>query len=237
MALPQINSFPWYDIIIPSTNKKVRYRPYNVGEQKTLLIAFESEDSDNIAKAILDIVIGCLEGRVDKNKLTTFDVEYMFLQIRSKSVGEKSTILLSCSSCQHQNEVVVNVEDIKIDKNKLPRNKIKLNEDYTVELKFPSYLEVLENKDSIQKETVSEILFELIVQSLDKLHTPDELISFKDETREEIEKFVNNLETSHYEKLLTFVNSLPRLEQDIEYICESCQTENKYKLQGLYDFF
>lgn len=237
MALPIINNFPWYDIVIPSTKKKVRFRPYNVGEQKTLLISFESEDTDNIAKSLLDIVINCIEEDLDRTKLTTFDVEYLFLQIRSKSVGEKSTILFKCTSCDHDNEVNVNIDDIKIDAKKMPNKKVRLNKDFTIEMKFPTYIDVLENKNNKKRETVSEILYDLVLQSLDKLHTEDELISFSDEPIEEIETFINNLAPEQYEKLLNFVNNLPRLEQEVEYKCENCGTENKYKLQGLYDFF
>lgn len=237
MALPRINTFPWYDNIIPSTQQQIRFRPYNVGEQKTLLIAFESEDTNNIAKALLDIVLNCIEGDLDKTKLTTFDVEYLFLQIRSKSVGEKSTIMFKCTSCDHDNEVSINVENIKIDVKKIPNKKIMLSENFTIEMKFPTYIDVLENKNNKKRETVSEILYDLVLQSLDKLHADDELISFKDEPIEEIETFINNLAPDQYEKLLNFVNNLPRLEQEVTYICESCKTENKYTLQGLYDFF
>jgi len=237
MALPQINTFPWYDITIPSTNKTVRYRPYNVGEQKTLLVTFEAGEAGNIAKALLDIVINCVEDNLDRNALTTFDVEYLFLQIRSKSVGESTSVGLTCSECEHTNSVDVTIDQIKIDRDKFPDKMVQINDDYTLELKFPTYIDILNNRDSLAKETVSEMLFEMVLQSLDKLHTPDELIRFKDEPDQEVMNFVNNLTTNQYEKLLEFVNNLPRLKQDVEYECEECNHKNKYTLEGLYDFF
>lgn len=236
MALPKINTFPWYDIVIPSTNKTVRYRPYNVGEQKTLLVAFESGESNNIAKALLDIVVNCVEDKLDRNSLTTFDVEYMFLQIRSKSVGETSNIVLKCPKCEHDNDIQITVDQIKIDQSKFPERNIKISDEYTLELKFPTYLDIL-NDRGMQKETVSEILFEMVVQSLDKLHTPDELIRFKDEPDESVREFVNNLTAQQYEPLLEFVNNLPRLRQEVNYECESCGEKDTYTLEGLYDFF
>lgn len=237
MALPKINTFPWYDITIPSTNQTVRYRPYNVGEQKTLLVTFEAGEASNIAKALLDIVINCVEEDLDKNALTTFDVEYLFLQIRSKSVGETTSIGLRCSECEHQNSVEVTIDQIKIDRDKFPDKMVPINDDYTLELKFPTYIDVLENKEGLSKETISELLYEMVVQSLDKLHTPDELIRFKDEPLQEVLKFVDNLTTEQYEKLLGFVNNLPRLRQDVKYECEECNHKNNYTLEGLYDFF
>lgn len=239
MALPQINTFPWYDITIPSTNKTVRYRPYNVGEQKTLLIAFESGESSNIAKSLLDIVINCIEDNLDRNSLTTFDVEYLFLQIRSKSVGETSNVILTCPSCGQQNGVEITVDKIHIDQSEFPERMIKISEDYTLELKFPTYMDVLNSNGVTQEDSVSELLYRTIMQSLDKLHTPDELIRFKDESVEEITKFIDNLTTGQYSKLMEFVNRLPSLKQDVEYECEGegCNQKNNYTLQGLYDFF
>ena len=237
MALPQINTFPWYDITIPSTNKTVRYRPYNVGEQKTLLISFESGESANIAKSLLDIVINCIEDDLDKAALTTFDVEYLFLQIRSKSVGETSNVVLTCPSCGHQNGVEIIVDKIHVDESEFPERMIKISEDYTLELKFPTYIDVLNGNGVTPNDSVSELLYQTIIQSLDKLHTPDELIRFKNESTEEITKFVDNLTTDQYNKLIEFVNRLPRLKQDVKYECEECEQKNNYTLQGLYDFF
>jgi len=237
MALPQINTFPWYDITIPSTNKTVRYRPYNVGEQKTLLVTFEAGEAGNIAKALLDIVINCVEDNLDRNALTTFDVEYLFLQIRSKSVGETSNVVLTCPGCGQQNGVEVIVDKIHVDQSKFPDRMIEISEDYKLELKFPTYIDVLNGNGVTQDDSVSELLYQTIMQSLDKLHTPDELIRFKDEPVEEIAKFMDNLTTNQYNKLIEFVNRLPRLKQDVEYECEGCDQKNKYTLQGLYDFF
>ena len=235
--LPKINNFPKYDSFIPSTKQQIRFRPYNVGEEKNLLIAYEADNKVNIAKAILDIVIGCVEDDIDKNKLAVFDVEYLFLQIRSKAVGETSTILLSCENCQHNNEVKIKIDDIKIDEKEFPETKIQITDEYQLELKYPVYNDVINNSTAFEADSLSQMLFEFVIRSLDKLYTPDELILFKDVERSEIEEFVNNLTTDQYKKLVGFIENLPQLSQEVDYKCEKCNHENKYNLQGLSDFF
>ena len=123
MALPKINTFPMYSTTVPSTQQQIRFRPFNVGEEKILLIAFESDDRAHIAEAILDTVLDCIEEKLDPDSLTVFDVEYLFLQIRSKAVGETSNIAMACQSCEQQNQVVVKLEEINIDPNSFPEKR------------------------------------------------------------------------------------------------------------------
>ena len=237
MALPKINTFPMYSITIPSIQKQVRFRPYNVGEEKVLLIAFESDDRSQIATAILDIVLNCAEEKLDPNKLTVFDIEYLFLQIRSKAVGENSHMMFTCQHCEGENEVVIPIDKIQIQTDNLPDCMIPINDDYTIEMKFPIYREMTLNSAALQVDNINELVFQLIIMSLHKLHSPDELIDFKDESKEEIEAFVNNLTTKQYEAILEFIGKIPKLSHDIEYNCEHCSEDNKYRLEGLTDFF
>lgn len=237
MMLPKVNTFPKYDSVIPSTQKKVRFRPYNVGEEKILLIAYEADDKVQIAKAILDIVESCVEDDINKNTLSVFDVEYLFLQIRSKAVGETSTVVFTCAECQHDNSIEVKIDSIQIDVDSIPSTKIQITDDYVLELKFPVYKEVIEHSDTLDANSLSELLFQLVLRSLSKLHTPDELIDFKDVDVKEIEEFINNLTTDQYAKLINFIENLPKLSQLVEYDCEECAHHNKYNLQGLSDFF
>ena len=237
MALPKINTFPMYSITIPSTQKQVRFRPYNVGEDKVLLIAFESDDRSQIAMAILDIVLNCAEEPLNPNELTVFDIEYLFLQIRAKAVGEKSHMVFTCPSCEQENEVSIPIDSVHINTDNLPDRMIPINDDYTIEMKFPVYKEMVTNAEALNVDNINELVFQLILMSLDKLHGPEELISFKDESKEEIESFVNNLTTDQYEKILAFISKVPKLSHVVEYKCESCSNDNKYRLEGLTDFF
>lgn len=237
MALPKINTFPMYSTTVPSTQQQIRFRPFNVGEEKILLIAFESDDRSHIAEAILDIVLNCIEEKLDPDSLTVFDVEYLFLQIRSKAVGETSNIAMACQSCEHQNQVIVKLEEINIDVNSFPEKRIKINDEYTIDLKFPGYKQIIDNKETLEVDNINELVFQMLIMCLDKLHTPDELLDFNEEPKEEIEEFINNLSSDQYAKMMEFVQDLPKLSQDVEYKCESCGEENKYTLEGLSDFF
>jgi hypothetical protein len=114
MALPKLNDTPKYDIVIPSTDKKVRYRPYLVKEEKVLMMAMESQDMNAILNAVVDTITACVQEPVEKDKLTIFDVEYMFTQIRAKSVGETSKVGIKCKHCETSNEVGIDVSSIKI---------------------------------------------------------------------------------------------------------------------------
>ena len=237
MMLPTINKFPKYDSVIPSTQQSIRIRPYNVGEEKTLLIAYEGEDTKEIAKAILEIVLSCVEEDIDKRRLTMFDVEYLFLQIRSKAVGETSKVNLNCGNCENIIEVQVNLNEIEILKENFPERKVEITSDYMLDLKFPLYLELIESQEEKVPDSLNQLLFNLVLRSLDKLHTPDELIDFKDVPRSEVIDFISNLTTAQYGKIVNFIENLPQLSQDIEYHCDKCDNNNKYTLQGLSDFF
>jgi len=115
MALPKLNSSPKYEMTIPSSNARVNFRPFLMKEEKTLMIAMESQDPKTIMNSLLDTINACVVDKVNENKLTSFDVEYMFLQIRSKSVGETAKVGVKCSHCEHLNEIDVNLDEIKVD--------------------------------------------------------------------------------------------------------------------------
>lgn len=236
MALPKLNNYPKFNTVIPSTQKSVHFRPYNVGEEKILLLAFESGDSKMAAKAIADIVQQCIDEDIGINHLATFDIEYLFLQIRSKSVGETSTILLRCD-CEHANSIDINVSDININTKEFPDPKIKLNDDMELEMGFPKYFEVIEKEDILSGESYTDILYHLSLMCLKTLYTENDTYLFKDEPEEEVKEFMNSLSTEHYQKILEYVNQLPSLKYDAEFKCESCEKDNKYTLQGLQDFF
>jgi len=233
MPLPQVNEVPRYTATIPSTKQKITYRPFLVKEQKVLLIALESQESDEMYRAITDTIKSCIHEDIDVNKLATFDIEYLFLQIRSRSVGESSPIRVKCSKCEEFNEISVNLDSISIDIDQKSKN-IKLNDNYTLVMKYPSYETVTHADES---NTVAESLYNNIIMCLDVLKTPDEAILFQDEPREEIVKFIDNLTSEQFETLIEFTSHMPALSHDIEFTCNKCGHENKRTLRGLADFF
>lgn len=234
MALPKINNVPKYTLTIPSTKKQVTYRPFLVKEQKVLLIALESQDENQILKATTDMIDACLDDNLNVTKMPTFDVEYIFTQIRSKSVGETSKINLKCSSCKEYTEVEVALDQIKIE---IPakNNEIKLNDSYTVVMKYPSYTDVVKIKS--KRGTITSTMYESVLLSLDKLKTPDEIISFSDEAEKDIDEFLESLTTEQFQQLVKFVDNTPTLKHDVKFTCSNCKHSNKKTLQGLQDFF
>jgi hypothetical protein len=233
MALPKINEVPKYFLEIPSTEKKLAYRPFLTKEQKILLIAMESQNQENILGAITDIIQTCVLEDIDIKQLTTFDVEYLFTQIRSKSVGETSKIGMKCSECEAANEISINLEEIKVNKDNVPSNIIKLNDKYTLKLKYPNYLFTLKTT----ADSFTENMILLIVGCLDALMTEEEHISFKDETEADILDFIDSMTTTQFEEVLTFANGIPKLEHKVEFVCENCQHQNHGTLRGINDFF
>lgn len=238
MALPVINESPKYPLTIPSTQKKVFFRPFLVKEQKTLLMALESQDQKTIVRAISDIIDSCVIDPINSKALATFDVEYMFTQIRCKSVGESSQVNVKCSECSKDNEVSIDLSKIKVDIKKAPPT-IKLTSQFNLKMKYPRYDELLEllPEDPEAKPTLSDILFRLAIVCLDQLLTDDEVINFSEESLEEKTKFLDNLNSEQFKEIMSFVQSLPKLSEDIVFDCSSCGHHNEYKLEGLDDFF
>ena len=235
MALPQINDIPKYNLTIPSTGQEVTFKPFLVKEQKILLIALESGDDKQILRSIIDTVTSCILDKINVEKLATFDLEYIFTQIRSKSAGESTKLNLLCSKCEETTPTVVNLEEITIDidaKDKI----IELTDKFTLVMRYPNYKGVLLNVNG-DDDSVTNAIFEMIVMCLDELRTEEEIIKFDDETRESIDAFVGGLTASQIEFVMNFVDSLPRLEHDITFNCTHCNTVNEIKLQGLQDFF
>ena len=235
MALPQLNDVPKYDLVIPSTGQNVTFRPFLVKEQKVLLLALESGDERQILRAIIDTIKHCLVDDVNVDKLATFDIEYIFTQIRSKSAGETSKVNLRCSSCEQYTESVINLEDISIDVN-LTNKHIVLNDKYTVVMRYPNYQGILLNVES-DDSSFTAALFEMVVMCLDELRTEDEIIKFDDETRESIDSFLEGLTAGQLESMINFVRDLPKLQHSVEFNCDNCQAPNNVTLQGIQDFF
>ncbi len=238
MALPQLkNDVPKYEMTVPSTGEVVKYRPFLVKEQKVLLVAFESKDSKQILNSMLDSISSCVPN-IKLDSLATFDVDYMFTQVRSKSVGETSTILHACQNCNEENEVKVRLDEIKVN---IPENwkkttEIEISKDISVELKFPTYKDIsyLNIDDNASD---AELLMDTVAACMKAVKTEDEYILIKDEPKEEVEKFINSLTNQQLEKITNFASNAPKLSHTQNYECKKCKTENKIELSGLQDFF
>ena len=233
MALPKLNSTPKYEMVIPSQQKKVRFRPYLVKEEKVLLMAFESQDTVQAMKAIIDTILVCVDDKLKKEELTTFDVEYMFTKLRSKSVGERSNLSIECSECKTPNEVSVNIDDIEI-KLDNPSETLELQEDVHVEMGYPSAEVLMNMKEGISS---TEQLIELIVYSIKNIMTEEEQVSAKDVSTKDLRDFVDSMTGDQFKKVSEFVATIPTLTKDVEFDCKKCGTSNKNTLSGFTDFF
>lgn len=234
MALPKINETPKYDMIIPSTQEKVRFRPFLVKEEKVLMMAMESNDTNQMLNSIVDTLDACVENGVAKDKLTTFDVEYMFTKLRAKSVGETSKVGVKCTQCEESNEVDINVEEIAVAVPQLEKM-VELDENITVEMQWPTYSELVKMNPDGGGST--EQVFSVLRASLAAIHTKDERIDLKDESPQDIQGFIESMNREQFEKIQNFVQSMPTLSHDIKFKCEHCEHVNELKLEGMQSFF
>lgn len=234
MALPKLNDTPKYNITIPSTGKKVKFRPYLVKEEKVLLIAMESKDTVAAIEAIVDTITSCIADNINPEKLTTFDVEYLFTQIRAKSSGETTNILMACSDCNVQNEVSIKLDDLKI---KVPKVKTlyKLNDETSIELKYPSY-SILTEYD-MESENTAQKSFEMATSCIDSILYGEERIDSSDCSREELLEFLDSMTTDQFKIITSFVETMPRLSHNVKFKCESCDVDNDHLIEGMQSFF
>ena len=233
MALPQLNDTVQFEMTIPSLKKKVRYRPFLVKEEKNLMIAMESKDNRSIMHTLLKTLKSCVEDDIAASKLCTFDVEYMFLQIRSKSVGETSKVGMKCSECNTSSEVEINIDDINIEVPDIEKT-IQLTDKISVELDWPTYASLSElNLDGTSN---TEELFKIMGQCFKSINTEEERIDIKDVNREEIQEFIESMSASQFTKIKDFIEAMPNLKHDVEFECNHCQHQNKVTVEGLTGF-
>ena len=234
MVLPKLNTSPKYEMVIPSSKQTVRYRPYLVKEEKVLLMAFESNDSSQAMNAIIDTILVCIDENIKRETLTTFDVEYMFTQIRSKSVGETSKVNVKCEECETLNAVTINLAEVELDTPESVDNEIQLTPEVSIELSYPSADSLI----SIDKEaTQAEKILATIVASIDVIKTEEERVSTKDVTKKEVEEFVDGMTGEQFSNLAEYVKDIPTLKENVEFVCENCGHNNSRELVGFTDFF
>ena len=234
MVLPKLNTSPKYEMVIPSSKQTVRYRPYLVKEEKVLLMAFESNDSSQAMNAIIDTILVCIDENIKRETLTTFDVEYMFTQIRSKSVGETSKVNVKCEKCETLNAVTINLAEVELDTPESVDNEIQLTPEVSIELSYPSADSLI----SIDKEaTQAEKILATIVASIDVIKTEEERVSTKDVTKKEVEEFVDGMTGEQFSNLAEYVKNIPTLKENVEFVCENCGHNNSRELVGFTDFF
>ena len=234
MALPKLNAAPKYEVVVPSTGQQVRYRPYLVKEEKILMMAMESQDQKQALAAIVDTIGSCVQEDLNTSDLTTFDVEYLFTQIRSKSVGETAKIAVPCQHCETENEVVVKLDDIKVGNPPGLESKIQITDSIALQMRWPSYNELVDFNQDLNQ---TELTFKMIASCIDSVLTDEEAIKMKDEPEKERMDFIESLSSEQFDKIRVYVEKMPRMEHKVQFECVECKKGNDITLSGISDFF
>jgi len=235
MALPKLDT-PTYKLRVPSTGAEVSYRPYLVKEEKILMMAMESNDTEQMMRAVKDVIRSCTSDSIDVNTLAMFDIEYIFTQLRAKSVGETSTIKVNCKSCDSSNEVDVNLEEVRVDVPESDTHTIPLTDTVGVSLRYPSVDAMLKAQADESKSDVDRV-FDLIVACIDSIYSDDEIFDAKEQSSKELKEFIESLNTQQFNKVREFIETIPSASIDVEFMCMSCSEHNSFEVKGLGNFF
>jgi len=239
MPLPKINT-PTYELELPSTGKKIKYRPFLVKEEKILIMALESEDMTQITNAIIDILTECILTRGVKIKdLSTFDIEYLFLNIRAKSVGETVEVNVTCpDDGETQVEMSIDIDSIKVQKSKEHTNIIKLDDDLSMKLKYPSLDQFVENNFEVN-DNMSDVSKSLnvITSCIDVVYDSEESWNASDFSKKELDEFLDQLNTKQFKLIENFFTTMPKLSHTIAVKNPNTGVESEIVLEGLASFF
>lgn len=234
MALPKLDA-PRYEMKLPSTNKKVVYRPYLVKEEKILMLAMESQDDKQMIRAVKDVITACTDGAVDADSMTMFDMEYMFTQLRSKSVGEKTTVGVSCTSCGTKNDVEIDLANVHVTVPPAKQRKIELTKTVGIVLKYPSIDDVMAAQTSESSDV--DRTFDVIISCIDSIYSGDEIFDAKEQTKKELKEFIESLSAEQFNKIKAFVEDMPSAKVSVSFGCTKCSHHNEFDVKGIANFF
>ena len=238
MPLPKIAT-PTYELELPSTEKTVNYRPFLVKEEKLLVLALESEDTKQITTAIKAVLKSCvLTKGIKVEHLPTFDIEYLFLHIRGKSVGEDIEVNITCPDDEKtQVPITLDLDDIKVQKNDKHNNQIKLDDNLMMELKYPSLDQFIKNNFDFDEKNQMEQSFDLIGTCIDKIYNEEEVWATADCTKKEVKEFLESMNSSQFKEIENFFETMPKLSHTIKVTNPKTKVESEVVLEGLASFF
>jgi len=240
MPLPKINT-PTYELVLPSTGKKIKYRPFLVREEKILIMAMESEDMNQITSAIIQIITDCILAKdIKVESLATFDIEYLFLNIRAKSVGETIEVNITCpDDGETQVEVSINIDDIKVKKTRGHKNIVKLDDNISMKLKYPSLNQFIENNFEINQTNTGDIgqSLSMISSCIEMVYNQEESWEASDCTQKELSEFIEQMNTKQFKQIEKFFTTMPKLSHEIAVKNPETGAESEVLLEGLAAFF
>ena len=239
MPLPKINT-PTYDLTLPSTGKKIKYRPFLVREEKILIMAMESEDMTEITNAIIQILSDCILSKDFKvESLATFDIEYLFLNVRAKSVGETVDVNITCpDDNETQVEMSIDIDSIKVQKTRGHKNIIKLDDELSMKLRYPSLEQFVENNFEVTEGT-SEVgqSLSMITSCVEMIYNQEESWEASDYSKKELDEFIEQLNTKQFKQIEKFFTTMPKLSHKIVVKNPNTGVESEVVLEGLASFF
>ena len=238
MPLPTIVT-PSYELELPSTGKKIKYRPFLVKEEKLLVLALETENPKDISTAIKTVLKNCIQSRgVKVESLPTFDIEYLFLNIRGKSVGELIEVnVISPDDEKTQVPIEINLEDIKVQKDKDHNKTIKLDDKLAMEMKYPSLDQFVKNNFDFEGNIDMDQSFELIASCIDKIYNEEEVWATADCTKKEITTFLESMNTTQFKEIEKFFETMPKLSHKVKITNPNTNVESEVVMEGLSSFF
>jgi len=238
MPLPKIAT-PTYELELPSTGKPIHYRPFLVKEEKLLVLALESEDIKEITTAIKNVIKSCIKTRgIKVENLPTFDIEYLFLNIRGKSVGEDLEVNLICpDDNKTQVPVTISLDEIEVQKNDNHTNKIKIDDSIMMELKYPSLDQFIKNNFDFNDKNMMDQSFDLIATCIDKIYTEDEVWASADCTKKEMKDFLEQMNSNQFKEIEKFFETMPKLSHSISVTNPNTKVKSDVVLEGLASFF
>lgn len=244
MALPKID-VPIYSIKLLSSGKAIRYRPFTVKEEKLFLMANESEDLDSVVDTIKQVINNCIVDKIDVDSLPMFDIEYLFLNIRAKSIGEVVNLKYKCNNdiadeseegthkCNNVVEIDVNILDIKPEKKENHNTKIEITENLGLVMKYPT----LESIKKFDVQNTSDSVIDLTISCIDYIYDKDNLYYAKDASKEELVDFLESMQNKDLEKIKEFFDTMPVMKKKVQFKCNKCGYEEEIELEGINNFF
>ena len=238
MPLPKIST-PTYELELPSTTQTIKYRPFLVREEKLLVLALESEDTKQITTAIKTVIKNCIETKnIKVESLPTFDIEYLFLNIRGKSVGEEVEVNVICpDDGETLIPIKILVDDIQVEKNPEHNKQIKLDDSIMMEMKYPSLEQFIKTNFDFTANNTMDQSFELISSCIDKIYTEDEVWVASDVTKKELTEFLDQMNTTQFKEIEKFFDTMPKLSHTVKVKNPNTEVESEVTLEGLSSFF
>jgi len=239
MALPMNNS-PVYNMTIPSTGDKVRFKPFLVKQEKALLLAMQSENEEVMIDTLKEIIGDCIIDKVNTDDLSTFDVEYIFAQLRAKSVGEVIDVLVRCDECNDDKATVklgINIDNIAVQQTEGHDKKIELWDGVGVIMKYPNFAMVTKLRGLSEENMSPQQMFDIVVDCMQMIYDSEQTYLIKETPKQEVLDFLDNLTNDQFQKIQNFFDTMPKLSHTVEYDCPVCTKHHIRKLEGLQSFF